>query len=39
VVAGAEALGVPLDEHIDFVVAAMRGEADALGLAGTPPVG
>jgi predicted hydrolase (HD superfamily) len=39
VVAGAEALGVPLDEHIDFVVAAMRGEADALGLAGTPAEG
>ena len=39
VIAGAEALGVPLDEHIDFVVAAMRGEAAALGLAGTPAEG
>jgi len=34
VIAGAEALGVNLDEHIDFVVAAMRGSAEALGLAG-----
>jgi predicted hydrolase (HD superfamily) len=39
VIAGAEALGVPLDEHIDFVVAAMRGQAVALGLAGTPAEG
>jgi predicted hydrolase (HD superfamily) len=35
VVAGATALGVDLDEHIDFVVAAMRGSAESLGLAGT----
>jgi predicted hydrolase (HD superfamily) len=35
VVAGASALGVDLDEHIDFVVAAMRGSAESLGLAGT----
>ena len=27
VVAGAEALGIPLDEHIDFVIAAMRDAA------------
>ena len=40
VVQGAEELGVPLDEHITFVIGAMRGAADALGLAGvavTPP--
>ena len=36
VVAGAEALGVDLDEHIAVVVAAMQGSAEALGLAGTP---
>ncbi len=30
---GAEELGVDLDEHIEFVVAALREEADALGLA------
>jgi putative nucleotidyltransferase with HDIG domain len=35
VVQGAEALGVPLDEHIAFVILAMRGVADSLGLAGT----
>ena len=39
VVAGAADLGVDLDEHIDFVVAAMRGCADSLGLAGPPPTG
>lgn len=32
---GAEELGVPLDEHIEFVLAAMRGIAGELGLAGT----
>ena len=31
---GAEELGVDLDEHIDFVIQAMRSEADALGLGG-----
>jgi putative nucleotidyltransferase with HDIG domain len=36
VVLGAQELGVDLDEHIQFVVDAMRGTADALGLAGTP---
>ena len=35
VVAGAEELGVPLDEHIAFCIAAMREQADALGLRGT----
>jgi putative nucleotidyltransferase with HDIG domain len=35
VVQGAEELGVELDEHIQFVVDAMRASADALGLAGT----
>jgi len=39
VVAGAAALGVDLDEHIDFVVAAMRGAAESLGLAGVPAAG
>ena len=34
ITAGAEALGVPLDDHIAFVVAAMSESADALGLAG-----
>jgi predicted hydrolase (HD superfamily) len=39
VVAGAADLGVDLDEHIDFVIGAMRGAADALGLAGPPSPG
>ncbi len=39
VVAGAADLGVDLDEHIDFVIQAMRGSADALGLAGAPTAG
>jgi putative nucleotidyltransferase with HDIG domain len=39
VVAGAADLGVDLDEHIEFVIQAMRGSADALGLAGTPTAG
>jgi putative nucleotidyltransferase with HDIG domain len=34
IVKGAAELGVDLDEHIAFVIAAMEGEADALGLAG-----
>lgn len=34
VVLGAQELGVDLDEHIQFVVDAMRGSAAALGLAG-----
>jgi putative nucleotidyltransferase with HDIG domain len=36
VVQGAEELGVPLDEHIAFVIGALRAAADALGLAGAP---
>jgi putative nucleotidyltransferase with HDIG domain len=36
VVTGAHELGVDLDEHIQFVVDAMEGAADALGLAGAP---
>ena len=36
VVQGAADLGVDLDEHVQFVIDAMRAEADALGLAGTP---
>jgi putative nucleotidyltransferase with HDIG domain len=35
VVNGAAELGVDLDEHIAFVIAAMQRSADALGLAGT----
>jgi putative nucleotidyltransferase with HDIG domain len=36
---GAEELGVPLDEHIAFCVAAMRGVAPALGLNGIAAAG
>jgi predicted hydrolase (HD superfamily) len=39
VVAGAADLGVDLDTHIDFVIGAMRGAADSLGLAGSPAAG
>src|SRR5262245_63065006 len=35
VLLGRQELGVDLDEHIQFVVDAMRGEAEALGLSGT----
>jgi len=35
IVEGAAALGIPLEEHIAFVVAAMQAEAAALGLEGT----
>jgi len=34
VVRGAEELGVPLDEHIEFVIMALRDAADVLGLRG-----
>ena len=37
IVEGAAALGVELNEHIEFVLEALRGIADDLGLAGTPP--
>lgn len=36
VIQGAQELGVDLDEHIQFVLDAMRASADALGLAGAP---
>jgi putative nucleotidyltransferase with HDIG domain len=32
---GAEELGIPLEQHIAFCIAAMREQADALGLRGT----
>ena len=35
---GAEELGVDLDEHIAFVIAALEGEAQALGIGGTDAV-
>jgi predicted hydrolase (HD superfamily) len=34
IVNGAAELGVPLDDHIDFCIRAMRANAEALGLAG-----
>jgi putative nucleotidyltransferase with HDIG domain len=37
IVQGAEALGVPLDEHIGIVLSAMQDNAAALGLAGVTP--
>jgi len=39
VVNGAADLGVELDEHIAFVIGAMQGAADSLGLAGSPVAG
>ena len=36
VITGARELGVELDDHIAFVIEAMQGAADALGLAGAP---
>jgi predicted hydrolase (HD superfamily) len=32
---GAEELGLPLDEHIEFCIQAMQQAADALGLRGS----
>jgi predicted hydrolase (HD superfamily) len=37
VVQGAEDLGVDLNDHIEFVIAAMRARAAELGLAGSAP--
>ena len=34
-IAGAEQLGIPFDDHVAFVIEAMAGNAAALGLAGT----
>ena len=34
IIQGAEELGVPLEEHLQFVLDAMKAEAEALGLAG-----
>jgi predicted hydrolase (HD superfamily) len=39
VIQGADELGVALDDHIAFVIVAMRGVAPTLGLAGTPAAG
>jgi putative nucleotidyltransferase with HDIG domain len=39
VIRGAQELGVDLDEHIQFVIDAMRRSAESLGLAGTPSGG
>ncbi len=36
IIAGAEQLGVPLEEHVAFCIKAMQGRAAELGLAGTP---
>jgi predicted hydrolase (HD superfamily) len=36
VIAGAQELGVDLDEHVQFVIDAMKGVAPQIGLAGTP---
>lgn len=36
IIKGAEELGVPIDDHITFCIAAMQKNADALGLAGSP---
>jgi putative nucleotidyltransferase with HDIG domain len=39
IVEGAQELGVPLDEHIEFCVKAMQARADELGLKGTLEAG
>lgn len=39
VILGAQELGIELETHVQFVIAAMRGAADAIGLAGTPGSG
>ena len=35
IIQGAQELGVPLEEHVDFCVKSMQARADALGIAGT----
>ncbi len=37
VLVGAQELGVDLDEHVQFVIEAMKTVAPAIGLSGTPP--
>jgi putative nucleotidyltransferase with HDIG domain len=37
IIEGAQELGVPLDEHIEFCIKAMQDRADELGLRGTAP--
>jgi predicted hydrolase (HD superfamily) len=37
IIEGAQELGVPLEEHIDFCIKAMQARADELGLRGTAP--
>jgi putative nucleotidyltransferase with HDIG domain len=39
VILGAQELGVDLDDHIQFVIGAMRGVAESIGLAGVPGAG
>lgn len=39
VLLGAQELGVELDDHIQFVIEAMRGVAESIGLAGIPGAG
>jgi len=36
VLLGVQEMGVDLDQHVQFVIDAMRREADAIGLAGVP---
>jgi predicted hydrolase (HD superfamily) len=37
IIEGAQELGVPLEEHIDFCIQALQNHADTLGLRGTAP--
>jgi len=39
IVEGAQELGIPLDEHVDFCIKAMQARADELGLKGTVDAG
>jgi predicted hydrolase (HD superfamily) len=36
IIDGAQELGVPIEEHIDFCVKAMQARAEELGLKGSP---